>query len=107
MCSAVIVLNANGPVFCAGNDLKERGAKVPSRNYQAKIISLNEARTKQGYKAVAGGDDIQALIALGQEKCKTRAVLAAVRVSHPPDLPHSSVIGRPPSATMFSGRPWE
>ena len=36
---AVVVLRAEGPVFCAGNDLKERGAKTPSRFYQAKIVT--------------------------------------------------------------------
>jgi enoyl-CoA hydratase len=36
---AVVILRANGPVFCAGNDLKERGTKKPSPNYQAKIVT--------------------------------------------------------------------
>ena len=36
---AAIVLKANGAVFCAGNDLKERGAPAPARFFQAKIIT--------------------------------------------------------------------
>ena len=36
---AVVILRADGPVFCAGNDLKERGAKLPGRFYQAKLVT--------------------------------------------------------------------
>ncbi len=36
---AAIVLKANGPVFCAGNDLKERGVPAPARFFQAKVIT--------------------------------------------------------------------
>lgn len=35
----VVVLKANGPVFCAGNDLSERGARAPRPNYQASIVT--------------------------------------------------------------------
>ena len=35
----VVVLRGEGPVFCAGNDLKERGAPPPRPNYQATIIT--------------------------------------------------------------------
>ena len=35
----VVVLRANGPVFCAGNDLKERGIKMPRRHYQGSIVT--------------------------------------------------------------------
>lgn len=52
---AVIVLRANGPVFCAGNDLKERGASAPSRNYQAKIITRLAEMRQPVLVAVQGG----------------------------------------------------
>lgn len=45
--------------------LQEDVDKVAARsraNYQGGIISLNEARTKQGFQPVAGGDQIQALV---------------------------------------------
>ena len=32
-----VVLRANGPVFCAGNDLKERGAQTPRPHYQSAL----------------------------------------------------------------------
>jgi enoyl-CoA hydratase len=52
---AVIVLNANGAVFCAGNDLKERGTKKPSPNYQAKIITRLAEMRQAVVVAVQGG----------------------------------------------------
>lgn len=36
---AVVVLRSTGPVFCAGNDLKERGIKFPRPFYQPHIIT--------------------------------------------------------------------
>ena len=35
----VVVLRAAGAVFCAGNDLKERGAVAPRANYQAGVVT--------------------------------------------------------------------
>jgi enoyl-CoA hydratase len=52
---AVIILRANGSVFCAGNDLKERGAKAPSRNYQAKIVTRLAEMRQAVIVAVQGG----------------------------------------------------
>jgi enoyl-CoA hydratase len=52
---AVVVLRANGPVFCAGNDLKERGAKLPARNYQARIITRLAELAQPVVVAVQGG----------------------------------------------------
>ena len=52
---AVVVLRANGPVFCAGNDLMERGARLPSRNYQAKIVSRLAEFPQPVIVAVQGG----------------------------------------------------
>jgi enoyl-CoA hydratase/carnithine racemase len=52
---AVVILRAAGPVFCAGNDLMERGAKLPSRNYQAKIITRLAELPQPVIVAVQGG----------------------------------------------------
>lgn len=52
---AVIVLRSNGTVFCAGNDLKERGAPTPSRNYQAKIVTRLAEMRQTVIVAVQGG----------------------------------------------------
>lgn len=52
---AVVVLRANGPVFCAGNDLKERGAKAPSRFYQANIVTRLADLPQAVVVAVHGG----------------------------------------------------
>ena len=52
---AVIVLRSNGAVFCAGNDLKERGAPTPSRNYQAKIVTRLAEMRQAVIVAVQGG----------------------------------------------------
>lgn len=52
---AVVVLRAAGRVFCAGNDLKERGARTPSRNYQAGIITRLAELPQAVIVAVQGG----------------------------------------------------
>ena len=52
---AVVVLRANGPVFCAGNDLKERGTKAPSRFYQAKLVTRLADLPQAVIVAVQGG----------------------------------------------------
>ena len=52
---AVVVLRAEGPVFCAGNDLKERGAKPPGRFYQAKLVTRLAELPQAVIVAVQGG----------------------------------------------------
>lgn len=52
---AVVILRASGPVFCAGNDLKERGAKAPERDYQAKIVTRLADLAQPVIVAVQGG----------------------------------------------------
>lgn len=52
---AIVVLRAAGPVFCAGNDLKERGAKAPSRFYQAKLVTRLAELLQPVIVAVQGG----------------------------------------------------
>ena len=52
---AVVVLRAAGPVFCAGNDLKERGAQPPARFYQAKLVSRLADLPQAVIVAVQGG----------------------------------------------------
>jgi enoyl-CoA hydratase len=51
----VVVLRSEGPVFCAGNDLSERGAKAPGRNYQARIVSRLANLRQPVIVAVQGG----------------------------------------------------
>jgi enoyl-CoA hydratase len=51
----VVVLNANGPIFCAGNDLSERGARLPARNFQAHIITRLATLAQPVIVAVQGG----------------------------------------------------
>lgn len=51
----VVILRAAGAVFCAGNDLKERGAKLPARNYQAKIVTRLAELPQPVIVAVQGG----------------------------------------------------
>jgi len=51
----VVVLNASGPVFCAGNDLSERGARLPAPNYQANIITRLANLPQPVIVAVQGG----------------------------------------------------
>ena len=52
---AVVVLRASGAVFCAGNDLKERGTELPSRFYQAKIVTRLADLPQAVIVAVQGG----------------------------------------------------
>ena len=52
---AVVVLRANGPVFCAGNDLKERGAKAPRKNYQSGLVKRLADLPQPVIVAVQGG----------------------------------------------------
>lgn len=52
---AVIVLQSTGPVFCAGNDLKERGAPAPSGFYQAKLVTRLATMRQPVIVAVQGG----------------------------------------------------
>ena len=52
---AVVVLRANGPVFCAGNDLKERGTELPSQFYQARIVTRLADLPQAVIVAVQGG----------------------------------------------------
>ena len=51
----VVIQRASGPVFCAGNDLKERGAKAPERDYQAKIVTRLADLAQPVIVAVQGG----------------------------------------------------
>lgn len=52
---AVVVLRAQGAVFCAGNDLKERGVKPPERFYQARIVTRLAQLPQPVIVAVQGG----------------------------------------------------
>jgi enoyl-CoA hydratase/carnithine racemase len=52
---AVVILRAAGAVFCAGNDLKERGAKAPSRFFQAKLVTRLAELPQPVIVAVQGG----------------------------------------------------
>ncbi|MEL0157194.1 enoyl-CoA hydratase-related protein [Sphingopyxis sp.] len=51
----VVVLRANGPVFCAGNDLKERGVEAPRPHYQASIVTRLAELPQPVIVAVQGG----------------------------------------------------
>ena len=51
----VVVLRAAGPVFCAGNDLKERGAQAPRAHYQAGIVTRLANLPQPVIVAVQGG----------------------------------------------------
>lgn len=51
----VVVLRAAGTVFCAGNDLKERGAKPPRANYQSGIVKRLASLPQPVIVAVQGG----------------------------------------------------
>lgn len=51
----VVVLRAAGPVFCAGNDLKERGAQAPRAHYQASIVTRLANLPQPVIVAVQGG----------------------------------------------------
>ncbi|WP_397589014.1 enoyl-CoA hydratase/isomerase family protein [Sphingorhabdus sp.] len=52
---AVVVLRSTGPVFCAGNDLKERGAKFPRPFYQPHIVTRLANLPQPIIVAVQGG----------------------------------------------------
>jgi enoyl-CoA hydratase len=52
---AAVVLRSNGPVFCAGNDLKERGAAAPGRFYQSKLVTRLADLAQPVIVAVQGG----------------------------------------------------
>ena len=52
---AAVVLKANGPTFCAGNDLSERGAATPERHYQANVITRLASLPQPVIAAVQGG----------------------------------------------------
>ncbi len=51
----VVVLRSDGSVFCAGNDLKERGVALPRPNYQAGIITRLADLVQPVIVAVQGG----------------------------------------------------
>ncbi len=51
----VVVLNANGPSFCAGNDLGERGTPLPAPHFQANIITRLATLPQPVIVAVHGG----------------------------------------------------
>lgn len=50
-----VILRANGPVFCAGNDLKDRGSELPRPNFQASIITALATLPQPVIVAVQGG----------------------------------------------------
>ena len=50
-----VVLNAVGAVFCAGNDLSERGAQAPEAHYQANIVTRLANLPQPVIVAVQGG----------------------------------------------------
>lgn len=51
----VVVLRANGPTFCAGNDLKERGVAAPAPHYQAGLVKRLADLPQPVIVAVQGG----------------------------------------------------
>ena len=51
----VVVLRSEGPVFCAGNDLKERGIKFPRPFYQPHIVRRLASLPQPLIVAVQGG----------------------------------------------------
>jgi enoyl-CoA hydratase len=51
----VVILKANGPTFCAGNDLKERDAQKPEPHFQANIITRLATLPQPVIIAVQGG----------------------------------------------------
>ena len=50
-----VILRANGPSFCAGNDLKERGLDAPRPQYQASIVTKLAELPQPLIVAVQGG----------------------------------------------------
>ena len=53
--TGVVILRANGPTFCAGNDLKERGVELPRQNFQASIVTALATLPQPVIVAVQGG----------------------------------------------------
>lgn len=51
----VVVLRAAGPVFCAGNDLKQIGGELPMPDYQAKTVARLANLPQPVVVAVQGG----------------------------------------------------
>ena len=52
---AVVILRSTGPVFCAGNDLKERGITFPRPFYQPHIVTRIANLPQPVIVAVQGG----------------------------------------------------
>jgi enoyl-CoA hydratase len=52
---SAVVLRANGPAFCAGNDLNERGIALPRPNFQASIVTALATLPQPVIVAVQGG----------------------------------------------------
>ncbi|WP_411341618.1 enoyl-CoA hydratase-related protein [Sphingopyxis sp. J-6] len=50
-----VVLRANGPSFCAGNDLNERGTETPRPHYQGSIVTKLADLPQPLIVAVQGG----------------------------------------------------
>ena len=50
-----VILRANGPSFCAGNDLKEHGLETPRPRYQASIVTKLAELPQPLIVAVQGG----------------------------------------------------
>ncbi len=50
-----VILRANGPTFCAGNDLSERGVDLPEPHYQANTITRLATLPQPVIVAVQGG----------------------------------------------------
>ena len=51
----VVILRANGPTFCAGNDLKERGVELPRPHFQASIVTALATLPQPVIVTVQGG----------------------------------------------------
>lgn len=50
-----VMLKANGPTFCAGNDLGQRGVEPPRAGYQASIVTMLATLPQPVVVAVQGG----------------------------------------------------
>jgi len=50
-----VILRAEGPTFCAGMDLSERGLPLPRANFQAKIVTALATLPQPVIVAVQGG----------------------------------------------------
>ena len=53
--TGAVILRANGPTFCAGNDLKERGVELPRQHFQASIVTALATLPQPVIVAVHGG----------------------------------------------------